>query len=53
MSLSFTASPSRPAAAGIKLNGALVAGGNVVWLRDQPGQQPGGLSGRPRDGYCT
>ena len=39
-----------PAAAGVKLNGALVAGGNVVIFSDQPGQQSGGLSGRPTDG---
>ena len=39
-----------PAAAGVKLNGALVASGSVESLSDQPGRQPGGLSGRPTDG---
>ena len=32
-----------PAAAEIKLNGTLVAGGLVVILSDQPGQQPSGI----------
>ena len=40
-----------PAADGIKLNKALVPGGDVVNLSaDQSGQQPGTLCGRPGDG---